>query len=153
MKKIKETTLCYIQQNHSYLMLYRNKRSHDVNGGKWIGVGGHLLDGETKEECLLREVYEETGLTLLSYQLCGKLEFDIDGLREDCYLYISDSFKGTLIDCDEGELHWIDIDDMKDLNLWKGDYLFLERIHPFEKYFEMKLVYKNDELVEYEVRQ
>ncbi len=143
--------MCYIEQNDQYLMLYRNKRKKDVNGGKWIGVGGHLIDGETIEQCLLREVYEETGLTLLNYTYCGILHFDIDGLMEDCHLYISDSFKGHLKECDEGELHWVDKKDIRNLKLWEGDYLFLDKINPFKEFFEMKLVYRNDILVEHEV--
>lgn len=151
MKNIEVTTMCYIRKDNAYLMLYRNKREKDINKGKWIGVGGHLIEGETPEECIKREVFEETGLTLLNYQLCGKLIFEIDDINEICYLYISDSFDGKLKDCDEGELHWIPMNQIKELNLWEGDYHFLEKINPFEKYFEMKLVYKNDCLVEYEV--
>lgn len=148
---IEFTTMCYLEQNNQYLMLYRNKRKNDLNGGKWIGVGGHLIKGETKEECLVREVKEETGLTLLDYQLRCTLYFDIDGLEEVCYVYTSKNFCGTMIECDEGELHWVFKDKVKDLNLWAGDYLFLDKIQNNDPYFEMKLVYRNDELDSYEV--
>lgn len=147
------TTLCYIEQKGQYLMLYRNKRQKDINDGKWLGVGGHLIAGETIEQCLLREVYEETGLTLLSYRLHGILFFDIDGLEEQCYLYTATEFTGKLKECDEGELHWIDKKNIKDLKLWEGDYLFLDRIQTSDTYFEMKLVYRQDKLVSYEVKQ
>lgn len=150
-KIVEVTTLCYLEQNDQYLMLYRNKRKNDINGGKWIGVGGHLIEGETIEECLLREVYEETGLTLLSYQLRGILYFDIDGIEEKSYLFTANQFVGELKDCDEGELHWVDKDKIKALNLWKGDYLFLDKIVNENEYFEMELIYKMDQLVSYKV--
>lgn len=150
-KIVEVTTLCYLEQNDQYLMLYRNKRKNDINGGKWIGVGGHLIEKETIEECLLREVYEETGLTLLSYQLRGILYFDIDGIEEKSYLFTANQFSGELKDCDEGELHWVDKAKINELNLWEGDYYFLERIKSSEDYFEMKLVYKQDRLISHRV--
>ncbi len=146
---LKYTTLCYIEDEGKYLMLYRNKKKQDVNQGKWIGVGGHKEDGETIEECLLREVYEETGLKLLSYSLRGKLHFYIDDLYEVSYLYTSNNFLGTLIDCDEGKLEWISKEQVLQLKLWEGDYLFLEKLLNNDDYFEMELIYKNDRLIEW----
>lgn len=148
---LKYTTLCYIENENNYLMLYRNKKKIDINKGKWIGVGGHFLNNETKEECLIREVKEETGLDLIEYRLCGKLHFYIDDLFEICYLYKASKFKGDIISCDEGDLKWIPKNEILDLNLWEGDYLFLEKLLNDEDYFEMKLVYINDKLMEYEV--
>ena len=133
-------------------MLYRNKKKNDVNAGKWIGVGGHFLDGETADECLTREVLEETGLTLLDYELRGKIIFYIDELIEECFVYTSSHFEGELINCDEGDLKWIDKADILNLSLWEGDYLFLKNLLNDGNYFEMKLIYKNDKLISYEVR-
>ena len=149
---LKCTTLCYIEKDDKYLMLYRNKKKIDVNKGKWIGVGGHFLDNENVEDCLLREVKEETGLELLNYTLRGKLTFYIDDIIEDSYLYTADKFKGNLIDCDEGILKWIAKKDILNLNLWEGDYLFMNKLLNNEPYFEMILVYKNDKLIKWEVK-
>lgn len=145
------TTLCYIEQEEQYLMLYRNKRKKDINRGKWIGVGGHKEENESIEECLLREVYEETGLKLLKYELCGKLHFYIDDTYEISYLYKSNAFEGKIKECDEGELKWIPKKDILSLNLWKGDYLFLDKLLKNEPYFEIELVYVKDELIEWRV--
>lgn len=146
---LKYTTLCYIEKDGKYLMLYRNKKKKDINQGKWIGVGGHREENESIEECLLREVYEETGLKLLSYQLCGKLHFYIDDLYEISYLYTSNYFEGEIIDCEEGSLEWISKDKILQLKLWEGDYLFLEKLLNQDDYFELKLVYKEDRLIEW----
>lgn len=148
---LKYTTLCYIEQDGKYLMLYRNKRKEDVNAGKWIGIGGHLEEGETPEECLLREALEETGLKLKEFQLRGKLHFYMDDIFEISYLYTCNSFEGELIDCDEGELQWIAKNEILALPLWKGDYLFLNKLLEEEEFFEMKLVYKNDALIEWSI--
>lgn len=148
---LKYTTLCYIEQDGKYLMLYRNKRKEDVNAGKWIGIGGHLEEGETPEECLLREALEETGLKLKEFKLRGKLHFYMDDIFEISYLYTCNSFEGELIECDEGELQWISKNRILELPLWKGDYLFLNKLLEEEDFFEMKLVYKNDELIEWSI--
>lgn len=148
---LKYTTLCYIEKDEKYLMLYRNKRKEDVNAGKWIGIGGHLEEGETPEECLLREALEETGLRLKEFKLRGKLHFYMDAIYEISYLYTCTSFEGDLIDCDEGELKWIPKNQVLSLSLWKGDYLFLNKLLEEEDFFEMKLVYKNDELIEWSI--
>lgn len=132
-------------------MLYRNQKKKDINFGKWIGVGGHKEEGESVEECLLREVYEETGLTLTDYVLCGKLHFYIDGIYEISYLFRGISFEGNLIDCDEGKLAWIPKEEIMNLDLWEGDYLFMEKLINNASYFEMKLVYKQDKLIEWTI--
>lgn len=143
----KETVLCYIEHEHQYLMLFRNKKINDVNKGKYIGIGGHIEEDETKEQTLYREVKEETGLTLLNHKYRGKILFQSDDFIETMHLFTSDSFKGKLIECDEGELSWIDIDKILDYPHWEGDSYFLKKLMKNDTYFEMSLIYKNDKLI------
>ena len=144
---IDETVLCYIKDNDKYLLLYRNKEKDDFNKGKYLGVGGHLEKGETKEQALLREVKEETGLTLLRYTYHAKLLFINDDYQEIMHLYSADQFQGELIDCDEGELVWINKEDVLKVPHWEGDQYFLKRMLENDDYFEMTLFYKKDQLV------
>lgn len=145
-----KTTLCYIEKNDCYLMLYRNKKKIDINKGKWIGVGGHFEDGEDADSCLIREVLEETGLILKSYELRGKIVFHIDDLVEVCYVYTASDFSGVIKECDEGELRWIPKDEILDLPLWEADPLFLKKLMNDEPFFKLTLVYKNDVLISVE---
>ena len=144
-----ETTLCYVEQDGKYLMLYRNKKKQDPNAGKWIGVGGKLEPGETPEACLLREVYEETGLTLTEYSYRGKLYFLPDTWEDEImYLYVATGFQGELsADCREGELRWVPFEEIPSLNLWEGDRHFLKALLEGERFIEMELHYQGDKLV------
>lgn len=145
---VEYTVLCYIEKENKYLMLYRNKEVGDPNMGMYIGVGGHMEKGETKEETLLREVYEETGLKLLDYTYRGKLIFSFDGNDEIAYLYTSKSFSGTIKDdCEEGELMWVDKGKIKDLNIYEGDKYFLDRLDQDDNEINLKLIYKNDKFI------
>ena len=102
------TTLCYIENNDCYLMLHRTKKKKDVNKDKWIGVGGHAEGNETPQECLLREVKEETGLSLTSYKFRGLITFISDEYEAEMMcLFTADGYTGELITCDEGELEWV----------------------------------------------
>ena len=97
------TTLCYIEQDGKYLMLHRTKKKKDINKDKWIGVGGHAEEGEGPEECLLREVKEETGLTLTSYQFRGLITFISNECEPELMcLLTADENNGQLITCNEG---------------------------------------------------
>ena len=145
-----ETVLCYIEKDNQYLMLLRNKKKHDMNANKYIGVGGHIEINESKEEALLREVKEETGLTLLSYIYRGKLLFQNDDFIEVMYLYTSKYFKGEITSCDEGELHFIDKDKILDLPLWEGDRYFLPLLINSDEFIKLKLIYSQDKLVKVE---
>ena len=146
-----ESTLCYIKKDDSYLMLHRTKKKNDVNEGKWIGVGGKLEAGETPEECVNREVYEETGLKLSSYSFRGIINFASEGWEDEkIYLYTSDSFLGKLTECKEGVLEWINEGDIFSLNLWEGDRIFLKRLLEGGPFFTLNLSYKGDELISYE---
>lgn len=147
---MKMTTLCYIEQAGKYLMLHRVKKHHDINAGKWIGVGGHVENGETPEECLLREVKEETGLVLTAYRLRGLVTFLSDACEPELMcVFTADVFDGGLIECDEGELAWVEKSDVLALPTWEGDRVFLERLlSGDERFFSIKLRYEGDKLVE-----
>lgn len=140
------STLCYIERNHDgkdeVLMLHRIIKPHDVNHGKWIGVGGHFEADESPEECLLREVYEETGYTLTSYRFRGIVTFvSGDGVTEYMHLFTADGFTGTPHDCDEGVLKWVERDKVLSLNLWEGDRVFFRLLNEEPEFFSLKLVY------------
>ncbi len=143
------STLCYLEKEGQYLMLLRNKKEHDVNEGKWIGVGGKLEGAESPEECVCREVREETGLELRSYKLRGILTFSSVGWEDELiFIYTADSFDGRMKDCDEGELKWIDKDKIMELRLWEGDRIFLDLLMKGSPLFSMKLSYEGDVLVQ-----
>ena len=148
-KKI-NSTLCYIEKDGCYLMLYRNKKPNDPCEGKWVGVGGKFEPGETPEECLLREVREESGLILTSYQFCGIVHFVSDTWPdEDMYLYTSSSFTGAdSFDCDEGDLKWIPKEQILNLNLWEGDKYFLEPLIKGKTNISMTFRYAGHQCVE-----
>lgn len=143
------TTLCYIERNEKYLMMHRVKKEHDINKDKWVGVGGHFEADESPEECLLREVKEETGLSLLSWQLRGIITFICDRQQtEYMFLYTSDEYSGELCECSEGNLEWVEKSQIFELPIWEGDKIFfrlLEEGHPF---FSLKLKYEGDCLVQ-----
>ena len=144
-----ETTLCYIRRDGEWLMLHRVKREQDENAGKWIGVGGHVEEGETPEKCLLREVNEETGLTLTSWEKRGEIDFLSDKFdSERMHLYTADEFSGALRACDEGDLAWIPEEKLFDLSMWEGDRVFLNMLMDEAPEFRMTLRYKGDTLVE-----
>lgn len=146
------TTLCYIEKENSYLMLHRVKKENDINKDKWIGIGGHFENAESPEECLLREVKEETGLTLNSYRFRGLVTFvTLQGVAEYMCLFTSDDFSGELTTCDEGELEWVKKERFYELNLWEGDYIFLRLLEEREEFFSLKLVYDGDKLIEAEL--
>ena len=136
------STLCYIQRGHEYLMLHRVVKKNDVNKDKWIGVGGHFEAEESPEECLLREVREETGYELTSWRYRGLVTFvSGDGVTEYMSLFTADRFTGEPAPCDEGVLEWVDIDRVWKLNLWEGDKIFFRLIDEDAPFFSLKLVY------------
>lgn len=142
------TTLCYIEKDGQYLMLHRVSKKNDVNKDKWIGVGGHFEEGESPEECLLREAKEETGLTLRSWRFRGIVTFLAEGWpTEYMCLYTADEFEGEIKDCDEGTLEWVPKAELQRLNLWEGDKLFLRLLADDAPFFSMKLAYRGDALV------
>ena len=148
---MKLTTLCYIEKDDRYLMIHRIRKRHDVNKDKWIGIGGKFEQGESPEDCILRETREETGLTLTSYRLRGVLTFvynDDDAEMEYIFLYTADGFTGKLSDCDEGTLEWIPKNEIDSLNLWEGDRIFHRLLDEDAPFFSLKLRYQDDLLKE-----
>ena len=146
---MKNTTLCYIEKDGKYLMLHRTKKENDINQDKWIGVGGKFKENETPEECLLREVQEETGLTLTSFRLCSVITFLSDRWEgEYMYLFHAGGYTGTLKECDEGELEWVDKERAIHLPTWEGDRIFLRLMEEGGPFFTLKLRYEGETLCE-----
>ena len=146
---MKNTTLCYIQRGDQYLMLHRVKKENDLNHDKWVGVGGKFEPNESPDDCLKREVLEETGLTLTGYRCRGVVTFLSDRWEgEYMYLYTADGFEGDLLDCDEGTLEWVDIDRVPELPLWAGDRIFFRLLREDAPWFSLKLRYEGDTLTE-----
>ena len=145
----RKTSLVYLERDGKYLILHRTKKAHDENGDKWIGVGGKFEPGETPDECALREVKEETGLTMTDFRLRGLIIFvsDVWG-TEYMYLYTATKWRGKLIDCDEGELVWLDKQELLKKNLWEGDKLFLKALDERTEFFMMKFRYEGERLAE-----
>ena len=148
------STLCYIEKDGKYLMLHRTKKKNDINKDKWLGVGGKFEEGESPEECIIREVKEETGLVLKNYKLRCIVTY-VSTIWETEYMYVftSDKFEGNLIDCNEGDLQWIDKDKVTQLKTWEGDKIFLEKIQKDNTFFTIKFNYDGEKLVKYNLKE
>lgn len=148
---MKLATLCYVRNGGQTLMMHRIKKENDMHEGKWNGLGGKFEDGETPEECVIREVLEESGLSLLSVRLKGVLTFpNFNGEDWRVFVFTSNEFEGKLIDSSEGHLSWIDNERLLELNLWEGDEIFfpwLER----DEFFSGKFIYIDGKLSDYSV--
>ena len=145
---MRNTTLCYIEKDGAYLLLHRVKKKNDLNQDKWIGVGGGFEQDESPEECLLREVLEETGLTLTRWRYRAVITFVSDQWEtEYMHLFTADGYTGDLIDCDEGVLEWVDKSRIPELPIWEGDKLFFRLLAEDAPFFSMKLRYEGDRLV------
>ena len=146
---MKNTSLCYIERNGRYLMLHRVKKEHDENRDKWIGIGGKFEQAESPEDCVLREVREETGLRLTQYRYCGIITFVSDRWQtEYMHLFHATGFTGALRECDEGQLEWIAIDRLLALPQWAGDRIFLDLMQKNVPFFSLKLRYEGETLAE-----
>ena len=148
---MKLATLCYVQDkiNNTTLMLHRVKKEFDVHKDKWNGLGGKFEKGETPEDCVIREVREESGLIISNPVLKGFLTFpSFDGL-DDWYVFVfvADTFSGQLIDSKEGDLHWIKNEELLNLPLWEGDQIFLEWFNK-DSFFSAKFNYSDGKLVD-----
>ena len=148
---MRNTTLCYLEQDGRWLMLHRVTKKNDMNHDKWIGVGGKFEPFESPEDCLLREVREETGLTLTSYRCRGIVTFILGSLTEFMFLYTADGWEGELIrdtTRNEGVLEWVPIEQVENLPVWEGDKLFFHLLREDREFFSLKLVYDGDDLTE-----
>ena len=143
------TTICYLGQHGKYLMLHRTKKQHDINKDKWIGIGGHFEYGESPEECIQREMTEECGITLSDPVLRGIISFVSDlPVCVYMFLFTATAYKGVLLkDCNEGDLEWVDKNELLKLPLWTGDKIFLKLLGTREEFFSLKLCYEGDKLV------
>lgn len=145
---MKNTTLCYLLKGDSVLLLHRVKKENDLNHDKWIGIGGKFEENESPEECLVREAWEETGLTLTGYQYRGIVTFVSDRWEgEYMHLYTATEWTGTIKECDEGVLEWVSLEKMKELPQWEGDRIFLRLLEEGAPFFSLKLCYEGDCLV------
>ena len=150
---MKISTLCYLQKNGSTLMLHRNKKENDMHKNKWNGLGGKLESGESPEDCIIREVKEESGLIIKNPLLKGVITFPNFDLIDDwiVFIFICTEFNGNIIDSNEGTLQWIENEKLEDLNLWEGDKIFLDWINN-RPFFSAKFIYENRKFKEYSVK-
>lgn len=150
---MRNTCLCYIEHDGRYLMLHRVKKDVDENKDKWIGIGGHFEEGESPEDCMLREVYEETGITLKKWKFCGIVTFVSDEWgTEYMHLFTAECTDGEYENairhgCDEGTLEWIPVKKVDSLPIWEGDRIFFRLLEESADFFSLKLVYEGDRLV------
>ena len=145
---MRATTLCYLERDGQYLMLHRVRKQNDPNHDKWIGVGGGIEENETPDECLLREVWEETGLTLTRYQKRGVIDFISDQWEDEVmHLYTADQWTGEITDCNEGVLEWVVKEKVVSLPLWEGDKVFLRLLTQDVPCFRLRLEYHGETLV------
>ena len=143
------TTLCYILRGNDCLMLHRIKKENDLNKDKWIGIGGKFEDKESPEDCLVREVREETGLTLTRYAYRGIVTFVSDRWpTEYMHLFTADRFEGELKQCDEGELEWLPWERLTQIPHWEGDEIFLRLLKQDVPFFSLKLCYEGERLAQ-----
>lgn len=154
-KTLVNTTLCYIEKDGCYLMLHRTKKENDYNKDKWIGIGGKFENGESPEDCAIREVNEETGLIIASQNLeyCGIVTFvDIsapDAYTEFMHVFRARKFSGVLnTNCPEGNLEWVPVSKLKELPHWQADEIFYDFLAQNHEFFSLKCIYKNNVLVE-----
>ena len=144
---MRNTSLVHLEKDGCYLMLHRVRKDNDENRDKWVGIGGKFEPGESPEDCAVREVREETGLTMRSWSYRGIVTFVSDEWgTEYMHLFHSTDFSGELRDCDEGELEWVDKERLLTLPIWEGDRIFLRLLDSDVPFFSLKLCYTGDRL-------
>ena len=146
---MKNTTLCYIEKDGKYLMIHRVKKVFDMNNDKWLGVGGKFEETETPFDCVRREITEETGLVAGKLNYRGLVTFVSNEYgTEYMHLFHTRDFTGELLEnCPEGNLEWVDKDEITNLPLWEGDKIFLDLLKKDVPFFSLKLVYEGERLV------
>ncbi|MBO4694269.1 MAG: 8-oxo-dGTP diphosphatase [Clostridia bacterium] len=147
---MRNTTICHIEKDGKYLMLHRVKKKNDLNRDKWVGIGGKIEERESPEQCNMREVFEETGLTIYDAEYRGVVTFVSDIWESEImHVFTADRFSGSLKQCDEGVLAWIDKNDLYSLPIWEGDKIFLKLINdPEYPFFSLRLEYVGDTLID-----
>ena len=149
---VKQNTLCYLERGGSYLMLHRVKKQNDANKDKWIGVGGGFEAGESPEDCMKREILEETGFTAKEWRYRGIVTFASDVYpTEYMHLFTVSRWEGEQKVCDEGDLAWIKKEDLLSLPMWEGDKIFLKLLEEDAPFFSLKLCYEGSKLVYHEL--
>lgn len=145
-------TLCYVMHEGKTLMLFRNKKPNDYHEGKWNGLGGKFEEGESPEDCAIREVEEESGIKMITPKMKGIITFPMFDNKKDWYVFLftTENFRGELVDSNEGKLEWIPNDELVNLNLWDGDKIFIPWLFE-DKYFSAKFIYENGKYVSHEV--
>ncbi len=148
---MQNTTLCYIENDEKYLMLHRVKKKNDINQGKYIGIGGHFEEDESPFDCVIREVYEETGLKILDPKYRGIVTFVTnEGESEQMHLFSATKYSGNMVECNEGNLCWVDKNQLESIPMWQGDIIFLRLLDTEKEFFSLKLVYEGNTLVNVE---
>ena len=148
---MKLATLCYVRQSGKTLMIHRNKKENDMHAGKWNGLGGKLLPGETPEACAVREVREECDLTISNPIMKGVLTFpSFNGEDWYVWLFVAAAFSGELKESNEGHLAWINDNELFNLNLWEGDRVFLPLLDG-DRFFSGKFIYRDGKLVDHRI--
>ena len=148
MPNMENTTLCYLERGEEYLLLHRTKKENDLNHDKWMGVGGHFEEGESPEDCMKREVWEETGLIVTSYRYRGIVTFVSAGYSEYMHLFTANAWSGAERACDEGDLQWMNKREFAKLPMWEGDKIFLSLLEQDIPFFSLKLVYEKERLTQ-----
>jgi len=146
-------TLCYIEKENQYLLLHRIKKENDMHKGLWVGLGGKFEAGESPEDCVIREVFEESGLRIVNPKLRGILTFPAFAEEDDWYVFLftATDFSGMLKVCNEGELAWVDKDKTDHLPMYEGDRYFLKWIEQYDDIFSAKYVYEGNVLKDYQL--
>ena len=148
---MRNTTLCYIEKDGSYLMLHRVKKKNDENEGKYVGIGGHFLENESPYECVIREAKEETGLDI-SPIYRGIVTFVSDKYEcEQMHLFTCLEYSGKMIECQEGNLEWVRKSSLQNIPMWQGDYIFFDLLEKRDNFFSLRLEYKGDTLISYSI--
>jgi len=149
---MKLATLCYVQKDNKTLMLFRNKKANDYHQGKWNGLGGKFEQGESPEDCAIREIKEESGLIVKKLTMKGFITFPMFDEKEDwhVFLFVVDEFEGELIESPEGKLEWVPNDKLLELNLWEGDKIFIPWLFQ-NRFFSAKFIYKKGKFIKHEV--
>lgn len=149
-------SMCYVDNGDSFLMLKRTKKKNDIHKDLTISVGGKFEEGETPEECVIREVKEETNLNIINPKLRGIIVFPNFEENTNWYTYVftATEFSGILTDdCPEGDLIWVKKEDIKNrkIHTWEGDYIFLDWLIENKPFFSAKFIYENNQFKDYSV--